>query len=71
MRDVGTCLRLYDRTWEDCGLVHAPPPVEPSDLVATASGAPYRVLAVFPLEPGGIVHAVCEVERVRLPISAA
>jgi hypothetical protein len=38
-------IRLHDENADDLGLVHAPPPVEPGDLIATADEI-FRVVCV-------------------------
>jgi hypothetical protein len=45
---LGVPVRLSDAaTMDDLGLVHAPPPVEPDDVVARATGPLLRVVAVL------------------------
>ena len=45
---LGVPVRLRDEaTLDDLGLVHAPPPVEPRDLVALEDGPPLRLICLL------------------------
>jgi hypothetical protein len=67
---IGVVVRLYaaDDT-DDLGLVHAPLPIEPDDLLAREHGPVLRVVRVLPLDPGGRVAYVAEVAEARLGIT--
>jgi hypothetical protein len=67
---IGAAVRLYSIDTDDLGLIHAPTPVEPDDLVAAEHGPPLRVVSVVTLGPGGPVGYLAEVEEVRLPLVA-
>jgi hypothetical protein len=64
-RLLGHRLAVRRRT-DNLGLVHAPRPVEPGDLLALADGPALRVTVLVPLGSGGAVEALAEVETVTL-----
>ena len=66
---IGAAVRLYsaDDT-DDLGVVHAPPPVEPDDVVAFEHGPPLRIVLLVELEPGSVVDYAAEVEEASLPL---
>lgn len=66
----GITCRLHDEiTADDLGLVHAPPPVEPGDLVATADDT-FRVVSVVTTDPGSSIAVLGKVRRVHLVVAA-
>jgi hypothetical protein len=65
---VGTTIRLYSTDTDDLGLVTAPLPVVPDDVVAFEHGPPLRIMCPVTLGPGGRVSHVAEVEEARLPL---
>ena len=67
---IGTACRLHDEnTADDVGIVHAPPPVEPGDLVATADEI-FRVVDVVTTGPDSNIAALVKVRPAHLVISA-
>ena len=65
----GVALVLRDlATLDDVGRCHAPPPVRPGDVVATADAA-YRIMDVLWTPPDAPCVPVL-VERARLVLSA-
>jgi hypothetical protein len=58
-------VRLFDARTDNLGLVHAPRPVEPGDVLALVDGPPLRVTLLVQLPAGGSVEALAEVEPVR------
>jgi hypothetical protein len=63
---IGAAVRLYTTELDDIGVMHAPAPVEPDDLVAREHGPPLRVGCVAELVPDGHIRYVVEVEEARL-----
>jgi hypothetical protein len=60
---VTVCLRDAD-TIDDLGTCHAPPPVEPGDLVSLEHGPPLRLVYVLKPAPGArAVPALARAER--------
>jgi hypothetical protein len=66
LTDCSVVVSLFDAETKNLGLVHAPRPVEPGDLLALADGPPLRVTVLVRLPGDGKVGAVAEVEPVAL-----
>ena len=62
MPAVAVAVWLVGPEAENLGLVHAPRPVEPGDLLALPDGPALRVRLLVPLPAGGLVEALAEVE---------
>jgi hypothetical protein len=66
LADCSVAVWLFDGQTDNLGLVHAPRPVEPGDVLALADGPALRVTVLVPLAAGGTVEALAEVEPVTL-----
>jgi hypothetical protein len=67
---LGITCRLHDEnTADDLGIVHAPPPVEIGDLLATADEL-YRVVAVVPTGSDSSIAALVKVRHAHLVVAA-
>jgi hypothetical protein len=66
LADCSVAVLLVDAETENLGIVHAPWPLEPGDLLALADGPPLRVTVLAPLPAGGKVEALAEVEPAAL-----
>jgi hypothetical protein len=64
-----TCRPHDENTADDLGLVHAPPPVEPDDLIATADEI-FRVVSVITNAPGSTIGALVKVRPARLVVAS-
>ena len=64
--EVGVKLRLHGPDGGDLGIAHAPPPVEPGDVVVLADGSIWRVVNLIDLGEFGsvarVIDALCMVE---------
>ena len=67
LADCSVAVWLFDAETDNLGLVHAPRPIEPGDVLALADGAPLRVTLLVELPAGAKVEALAEVEPVTLP----
>jgi hypothetical protein len=61
---IGAAVRLFSVDTDDLGVVRAPPPVEPGDLLARDHGPALRARCVVSFAPGGRVDYLVEVEEV-------
>lgn len=66
LRDLGARVRLHARDGDDLGVVHAPAPIEPGDLVAPAAGPAFVVTALVVLDATDALDPLAEVEPLRV-----
>lgn len=69
LEKIGLPIRIHDATGEDLGVVHVPAKIELGDLVAREHGPPLRVIDIIPLPGHARIHALVQVELVRIVIS--